>query len=236
MWVFSKMLSLCRPCLSGTVLILLASNLLLWENVASVPMHTSLAEYGEMSLSDLLDHAIILSHNVSELTAEMHSMFLEDVLYKPGRWFTDSYLTACHTSTLTISVSKEGARQMPGVFLVKEMISMLGSWIYPLYHVATELSRMEEAPDEIISRARNIEGKIRVLIDTLKGILSKIQPGSPENERYPVWNELASLQSPDDEVRHFALFNLFQCLVKDSRKIDSHLRLLKCKLVYYRDC
>ncbi|XP_034366889.2 prolactin-6A1-like isoform X1 [Arvicanthis niloticus] len=230
------MLSLRQPCFSGTLLILLASNLFLWENVASVPMHARLAGYREMYLNDLLDHAIILSHNVSELIAETHRIFLEDVLYRPGRWFPERDLTACHTSTLTISVSKEGAQQMPGVFLVKEMISMLEAWIYPLHHVATELSRMEDTPNEIISRARNIEERIRALIDALRGILIKIQPGSPQNERYPVWNELASLQSPDDEVRHFALFKLFQCLVKDSRKINSSLRLLKCKLVYNRNC
>ncbi|XP_021036431.1 prolactin-6A1 isoform X1 [Mus caroli] len=230
------MLSLSQPYFSGTLLILLASNFLLWKNVASVPMHASWAEYGEMSIYDLLDHATILSHNVSELTAEMHGIFMEDVRYKPGRWFSDRYLTACHTSTLTISVSKEGARQMPGVFLVKEMISMLTAWRYPLYHIITELSYMEQAPDEIISRARNIEEKIIVLIEVLRGILSKIQPEPPENERYPVWNELASLQSPDEDLRHLTLFNLFQCLVKDSRKIDSSTRLLKCKLLYNRDC
>ncbi|XP_031215275.1 prolactin-6A1 [Mastomys coucha] len=230
------MLSLSQPCFSGTLLMLLAANPLLWKNVASVPMHDSLTEYSEMSLHDLLDHAIILSHNVSELTAEMHRIFMEDVRYKPGRWFSDSYLTACHTSSITISVSKEGAQHMPGVFLVKEMINMLGAWSYPLYHIATELSYMEEAPDEIISRAKNIDEKIKALIYALRGILSKIQPGPPENERYPMWNELASLQSPDEELRHYTLFNLFQCLVKDSRRIDSNLRLLKCKLIYNRDC
>ncbi|XP_052013733.1 prolactin-6A1-like isoform X2 [Apodemus sylvaticus] len=229
------MLSLNQSCF-WTLLMLLASNLILWNNVASVPMHDSWTRYDEMSLYDLLDHAIVLSHNVSDITAEMHKIFLEDVLYKPGRWFPESYLTACHTSALSISVSKEGTQQMPGVFLVKEMISMLGAWKYPLYHIATELSYMEEAPNEIISRVKSIEEKIKVLIDALKGILSKIQPGSPENEIYPMWNELASLQSPDEDVRYFTLFNLFLCLVKDTRKIDSNFRLLKCKLVYNRDC
>ncbi|XP_021070848.1 prolactin-6A1 [Mus pahari] len=230
------MLSLSQPCFWTLLMLLVASNFLLWKNVASVPMYASLAEYAEMSIYDLLDHGAILSHNVSELTAEMHRIFMEDVRYKPGRWFSDRYLTACHTSTLTISVSKEGAQQLPGVFLVKEMISMLESWRYPLYHIATELSYMEQAPDEIISRARNIEEKIIVLTDVLRGILSKIQHGPPENERYPMWNELSSLKSPDEDLRHLTLFNLFQCLVKDTRKIDSSLRLLKCKLLYNRDC
>jgi hypothetical protein len=51
---------------------------------------------------------------------------------------------------------------------------MLTAWRYPLYHIITELSYMEQAPDEIISRARNIEEKIIVLIEALRGILSKV--------------------------------------------------------------
>ncbi|XP_032740963.1 prolactin-6A1 isoform X1 [Rattus rattus] len=221
---------------AGTLLMLLMSNILLWESVASVPRHASGAGHGEMSLHGLLDHAIILAHNVTELIAEMNSVFLEDVLYKPGRWFPERDLTACHRSPFTIAVSKEGTQQRLGVFLVKEMIGMLETWTFSLYHIANEMSHMEEPPDEIISRAKNIEEKIKELMDVLKGILNKIQPGSPENERFPVWNELAYLRSPDEERRHFAFTNLFQCLLQDSRKFDSNVRLLKCRLIYNRDC
>lgn len=61
-----------------------------------------------------------------------------------------------------------------GVFLLKETIGMLGAWIDPLYYIATELSRMEDAPNDIISKAKDIEGKIRGLLEALKRILSKV--------------------------------------------------------------
>ena len=64
---------------------LLASNFILWNNVASMPMHASLTGYDEMSLYDLLDHAIILSHNVSDLTAEMHRIFVSTSLWFSGK-------------------------------------------------------------------------------------------------------------------------------------------------------
>lgn len=60
---------------------LLMSNILLWENVASVPRHASGAGRGEMSLHGLLDHAIILAHNVTELIAEMNSVFVSTSLW-----------------------------------------------------------------------------------------------------------------------------------------------------------
>lgn len=51
---------------------------------------------------------------------------------------------------------------------------MLGAWIDPLHYIATELSRMEDAPNDIISKAKDIEGKIRGLLEALKRILSKV--------------------------------------------------------------
>lgn len=84
---------------------LLASNFLLWKNVAPVPMYASLDEYGEMSIYDLLDHVTILSHNVSELTAEMHRIFVSTSLWVSDKmglqasycralWFTRKHATA----------------------------------------------------------------------------------------------------------------------------------------------
>ncbi|XP_036042768.1 prolactin-6A1-like [Onychomys torridus] len=221
---------------SGTLLKLLVLNLFLRENVASVPMHARLAGHGKMSVKDLLDRAITLSQNIRELTAEMHRIFLEDVQYTPGRWFPKRDLTGCHTSAFAILIPKEGAPQIRGIFLLKETIGMLGSWKNPLHYIANELSRMEEAPNDIISRAQNIEAKIKELTEALKRIVSKIHPGFQEIYVYPYWNGLASLQSPDEDTRFFALYNLFQCLTKDSRKVDSNLRLLTCLLIYKTDC
>ncbi|XP_005066338.1 prolactin-6A1-like [Mesocricetus auratus] len=229
-------LSLSQPCFSGTLLMLMVLNLFLWKKVASVPMHAILPDHEVMSLNDLLDHAITLSYNITELTAETQRIFLHDVQYKPTRWFPERDLTGCHTSVFSVSMPKDGAQQIQGIFLLKETIGLLGAWKDPLHHIATELSYMEEVPTDIISRAKNIEAKIKELLEALKRILRKIQPGFPESYAYPTWNGLISLQSPDEDTRFFALFNLFQCLTKDSRKVPSNLRHLQCQLLYKTIC
>ncbi|XP_035297614.1 prolactin-6A1-like [Cricetulus griseus] len=235
-WKFSEMqLSLSQPCF-WTLLMLTVLNLLLWERAASVPMHASLIDHDMMSLKDLLDHAVTLSYNITELTTEIQRIFLEDVQYTPGRWFPERELTGCHTSAVSVSIPKDGAQQIHGVFLLKETISLLEAWKYPLHHIATVLSHMEDAPNDIISRAKNIEAKTKELLADLKRILSKIQPGFPESYAYPTWNGLASLQSPDEETRFFALYNFLHCLTKDSRKVHSNLKLLQCQLLYQTDC
>ncbi|CAO2595592.1 Prl6a1 [Lemmus lemmus] len=228
-------LSLSQPCFSGALLMLLMLNLFLWEKAASVPVYTILSSYGGMSLNELLDHAKTESYNIRELIAEMHKIFLEDVRYTPLRWFPERDLTGCHTSALSVLIPQDGAQQIQGEFLLKETIGMLGAWNDPLHHIATELSHMEDPPNDIISKAKDIEGKIKELLEALTWILSKIHPGFPRYI-YPTWSGLASLQSPDEETRFFALYNLLHCLKKDSRKVHSNLRRLQCQLVYKRDC
>lgn len=62
---------------------LLVSSLLLWENMASASMDTSVSGNGEVSLKDHFDDAIILSKNISELATEIRRLFVSTSLV-PG--------------------------------------------------------------------------------------------------------------------------------------------------------
>ncbi|KAF4013701.1 hypothetical protein G4228_004687 [Cervus hanglu yarkandensis] len=44
------------------------------------------------------------------------------------------------------------------------------------------------------------------------------------------WTELQSLTSRDEKTRHYAFFILFQCLHRDTRKIDIYTKILACRI------
>ncbi|XP_005066334.1 prolactin-6A1-like [Mesocricetus auratus] len=221
---------------SGTLLMLLVSNLVLWKNVVSVRLCPSWDSSCQGNLNNMFDYALSLSHEIKNQTDEMLNNFLQDIQYKPGRWYLDGAQSSCHTSTFAILLPEEETKQIKGIFLLQEILTMLGAWKDPLDHVVTELGRMEEAPTAIIARA-NIVGTAMVgLQEGIRRILGKIYPGFKEFEEYPFWKGLASLQSSDEDLRVFALSSLFQCLKRDSQKIDSNLKLLKCQFAYARGC
>ncbi|OBS63874.1 hypothetical protein A6R68_07587, partial [Neotoma lepida] len=60
------------------LLLLLVSNLLLWEKVASVPLSSDEIDDDQLYLKKLFDHAMILSQNISKLNIEMRRTYLED--------------------------------------------------------------------------------------------------------------------------------------------------------------
>ncbi|CAO2595588.1 Prl6a1 [Lemmus lemmus] len=212
--------------------LLLVSNLL-WEYVVPMPMCLDLEGYNEVSIEEIFDRAIIIAQYNSNLTTQMSEEFDEN--FAESVWYQARNSSTCHTASLTTPEDNEQIQQTQGEFLLKETIGMLGAWNDPLHHIATELSHMEDPPNDIISKAKDIEGKIKELLEALTWILSKIHPGFPRYI-YPTWSGLASLQSPDEETRFFALYNLLHCLKKDSRKVHSNLRRLQCQLVYKRDC
>ncbi|EGV91586.1 Prolactin-7A2 [Cricetulus griseus] len=58
---------------------LLVSNLLLSEKVASMPMNVSEAGRSEVSLKDLFDNATILSENITKLSTDMRMEFAKAI-------------------------------------------------------------------------------------------------------------------------------------------------------------
>ncbi|MEJ1284630.1 prolactin family 6 subfamily a member 1 [Cricetulus griseus] len=182
---------LCRCIRRGTLLALLVSNLVVWENVASVPLCPSWDSSCQGSLNNMFDYALSLSYEIQNQAAAMLNDF--------------------------------------GIFLLQEILTILGAWTDPLDHVVTELSVMEEAPTSIIAKANTVGTAMKGLQEGVRRILGKIYPRFKEVEEYPIWKGLASLQSPDEDLRVFAFNSLFQCLKRDSRKIDSNLKLLKCR-------
>ncbi|XP_036044805.1 prolactin-7C1-like [Onychomys torridus] len=239
--------SLTQPSLLGVLLLLSLSNLLQWETVTSAPIHDKASEHGEVSLKDLFDHAIALSQTTSALTVEMRKLFFSDgfsakmfkkfVLdFLKNKTYMNETLNSCHTFSLNTPETVEEARDISFENFLKMILSLVHAWNKPLHHLVTELRDMKGAPDAILTRAKGIENLNSELLESIIMILSKIHPGLEENETYPDWKDLDSLQAADEESHFFALYKLFYCLRVDTYTIDIYLKYLRCVLVGGDSC
>ncbi|KAF7464071.1 Hypothetical predicted protein [Marmota monax] len=64
----------------------------------------------QVSLRDLFDRAVILSHYIHNLSSEMFNEF--DKRYAQGRGFITKAINSCHTSSLSTPEDKEQAQQI----------------------------------------------------------------------------------------------------------------------------
>ncbi|XP_052013731.1 prolactin-7B1 [Apodemus sylvaticus] len=239
-------LSLTQPCF-WALQIQLLSSLLLWDKVVSIPTNGSGSHVTETLTEDLFDDAIILSQHINGLAIETRRIFLSNnfssdmfitftLQFNRHDEFVVNGLNSCHTSSLkTPKTEKEAKRiSLPG--FVKMIVSILHAWENPLNHMETELQNMPGAPFAILARVKDIEVKNKILLDRIMKIAKKVKHRIEENEEYPVWSELASLQSANEESRFFALYKLSYCLFVDTDKVEHYLKHLKCRYFHGYMC
>ncbi|KAH0617890.1 hypothetical protein JD844_016593, partial [Phrynosoma platyrhinos] len=228
--------------------ILLMTNIFLTRKcVTSSPICPNGSDSCQVSLGDLFDRAVKLSHYIHSLSAEIFNEFLpsalkviyaylQDERYTQGRGFIAKAVNSCHTSSLITPEDKEQAQQIHHEDLLNLVLSVLRSWNDPLLHLVSEVQRIREAPDTILWKAVEIEAQNKRLLEGMERIVGRVHPGDLGNEVHSQWLGLPSLQLADEDSRLFAFYNLLHCLRRDSNKIDNYLKLLKCRLIHDSNC
>ncbi|KAF6110902.1 prolactin [Phyllostomus discolor] len=218
----------------SSLLLLLLSNLLLCGSVGSLPVCPSGAVNCEVSLRDLFDRAVVLSHYIHNLSAEMFRKF--DQQYAQGKGFMARAINSCHTASIPTPENKEQAQSIHHEALLSLVLGVLRSWNAPLYHLATEVRGMQGPQGDILSKAIEIEERNKQLLEGMEKILGEVFPGIKENEILSVWPGFPTPQTADEDSRLSAFYNLLYCLRRDSHKVDSYLKLLKCRIIYDNNC
>uniref|UniRef100_A0A8C2SI42 PROLACTIN protein n=1 Tax=Capra hircus TaxID=9925 RepID=A0A8C2SI42_CAPHI len=94
---------------SRLLLLLVVSNLLLCQGVVSTPVCPNGPGNCQVSLRDLFDRAVMVSHYIHNLSSEMFNEF--DKRYAQGKGYITMALNSCHTSSLPTPEDKEQAQQ-----------------------------------------------------------------------------------------------------------------------------
>ncbi|XP_031214925.1 prolactin-4A1 [Mastomys coucha] len=221
-------LSLTQQWSSCTVLLLLVSNLLLWESTASAMKAKTLNVYDYTTFGDTWNQAIKVSQSMNHEISQLSTHF--KVFYAQGRGF-EQRTTRCHTSSLSCPENKEQARKIQLEVLLGLAHSLLQAWVDPLYHLWVEMCDRLGSTPPTLYKALKVKTLNRNLLEAIKKIALKGNFEINENANYTAWSELGFLQSPNRNTRYFAFHNLFHCLKRDSHYVEMYLKLLKCQLI-----
>ncbi|CAO2595605.1 Prl7a1, partial [Lemmus lemmus] len=230
---------------AGAILLLLVSNLLLWENVASVPLSTIETDDDNLYLEELFDHAMILLHNISKLNTEMRRMYVStslissNPLSKMLEYFADQEfliktLTCCHNYRIKTPKNMDEGQKISLEDFPKLILSRMQAWNDTLHNLLIILGSMPGTHDDVLSLAKDIKTKTAELFEDTKSILSKIY-GTTENVDYTIWSGLEDIQSSDEDSRFIALCKLSYCLHIDLQTVDLSLMILRCMVLVDSD-
>ncbi|XP_017655470.1 prolactin-like [Nannospalax galili] len=227
-----------QPCFSGALLLLL-STLWLWKNVTSAPECHSKDASCEVSLQELFDSAISQSKKIRDLSTTMWYIFLTRS-YNSQRFQerTTKAMNDCHGSFLENPDTEKEVKEIQSDVLLNVTLRMVGAWNTALQHLTKEMGGVLSIPPalSIFSLAKEIQEKNQELLDDIYRIQRKVYPGFQEDKNYPVWSELASLQSTEENSRFLAAYNLVECLYFDMYDIKDNLNLLRCLIIPNNNC
>ncbi|XP_059111602.1 prolactin-3D4-like [Peromyscus eremicus] len=207
-------------------MLLLVSNLLLWEQVASKPTVS-------LSTEDLYYRVVGLSHTTYFLAADLYHEF--DMKYINTSWIKNRRLSLCHIASIYTPQSREEVHETKTEDLLKAMINISHAWEEPLKYLISTVPILKEASDKMLKRANAVRNRIRVLQEGMKIILSRSQK-KVEKDPYPAWSGLADLQSSDEDTHLFAFYSLVHCLKRDTHKINTYLKMLRCRDIFKNKC
>ncbi|XP_052013571.1 prolactin-2C5-like isoform X2 [Apodemus sylvaticus] len=224
-------LSLTQPS-SWILPLLMVTNLLLWKNVASVPMCAMRNARCFTFFEDTFELAGSLSHNISIEISTLFTEFENQYAKLPG--LKSRSRMRCHTSSFPIPENKEQARHTHYAALLKSGLMILDAWESPLDDLVSELSTIENVPDTIISKAKDIKTKIDAVQKGVNSLISSMN-GDEENNK-PACSRLPLLQTNKEDARIRSLYGMISCLDNDFKKVDIYLNVLKCYMLKRDNC
>ncbi|KAI4899584.1 hypothetical protein NFI96_016492 [Prochilodus magdalenae] len=181
-----------------------------------------------VSLNDLLERASQLSdklHSLStSLTNDLDSHFPPMVkMMRPSM---------CHTSSLQIPNDKDQALRVPENELLSLARSLLLAWSDPLALLSSEATTLPHPERNAInSKTRELQDHTSSLGAGLERLVHKMGPSSEALSSLPFYNN----EVGQDRISRLVNFHfLLSCFRRDSHKIDSFLKVLRCRAAKMR--
>uniref|UniRef100_A0A1A8IJR4 Prolactin n=3 Tax=Nothobranchiidae TaxID=405002 RepID=A0A1A8IJR4_NOTKU len=183
-----------------------------------------LATCRAVPISDLLDRASQRSDKLHSLS----TMLIRDMdSHFPPRVFMERP-SMCHTSVLPTPNDKEQALLVPEPALMSLARSLLQAWAEPLSILSSNANTLPHpAKSSISSRIQELQEYSKSLGDGLDILSGKMGPDAQVISMLPYHG---GTDLGQDRITKLTKFNfLLSCLRRDSHKIDSFLKVLRCR-------
>ncbi|NXU47545.1 PRL protein, partial [Turnix velox] len=134
----------------------------------------------------------------------------------------------CHTSGMLTPNGKEYAQKIPREELTHLILKLLQAWKEPLSNFN---QHHQELPDDSLSKAKQISNMVHELkagVEKSMGIISNSLNGLTSSE--------AGGLSISNEANMMSDSDFLHCFRRDSNKVQSYLKILKCRIMPENSC
>ncbi|XP_061556939.1 prolactin [Phycodurus eques] len=181
---------------------------------------------GGVPVSDLLERASQHSDKLHSLSTTLtHEL---DSHFPPIGRMIMPRPSVCHTSSLQTPSDKEQALQVSESELFSLARSLLRAWVDPLVLLSSSADTLPHpSQSKIISKIHELQEHSNNLGDGLNVLSGKMEPAAQSVSSLPYrgGNDMGQ-----DKISKLIRFQfLLSCFRRDSHKIDSFLKVLRCR-------
>ncbi|KAG7223024.1 hypothetical protein INR49_015913 [Caranx melampygus] len=136
---------------------------------------------------------------------------------------------------LIYRVSEESC-SMFDKWLLHSVLMLVQSWIEPLVYLQTTLDRYDDAPDMLLNKTKWVSEK---LISLEQGVVVLIKKMLDEGTLTTTYSEQGIFQydvQPEMLESVMRDYTLLSCFKKDAHKMETFLKLLKCRQTDKYNC
>ncbi|XP_065137208.1 prolactin [Paramisgurnus dabryanus] len=178
-----------------------------------------------VGLNDLLERASQLSDKLHSLSTSLTNDL--DSHFPPVGRMMMPRPSMCHTSSLQIPNDKDQALKVPEDELLSLARSLLLAWSDPLALLSSEASNLAHPERNTInSKTKELQDNINSLDAGLERLVHKMGSSSDDLSYLPFY---ISNLGQDKTSRLVNFHFLLSCFRRDSHKIDSFLKVLRCR-------
>ncbi|XP_016397406.1 somatolactin beta [Sinocyclocheilus rhinocerous] len=188
-----------------------------------------------ISLEKLLERAVQHAELIHRISEESKLLFDEMLISFGVVNLHISEGTMCSPKSVPVPMSKTEIQQISDKWLLHSVLILVQFWINPLVDVQASLMNYENVPSALLNRSKWMSTKI---ISLEQGILVLIRQILGEGGLV--------LESPEDTSDRFVSsdvletvrrdYSVIYCFRKDAHKIQTFLKLLKCRQVDKENC
>ncbi|NWT66829.1 PRL protein, partial [Prunella himalayana] len=147
----------------------------------------------------------------------------------------------CHTSGMLTPNGKEYAQKIPREELTHVILKLLQAWKEPLSHFNQHIEHHQELPDDSLSKAKQISNMVHELKTGVEKIWNSTAQCSDTSVVFcsiifKICCMCSTSLSISNEANMMSDSDFIHCFRRDSNKVQSYLKILKCRIMPENSC
>lgn len=135
----------------------------------------------------------------------------------------------CHSKPFPVPNSKSEIQQISDKWLLHSVLILVQSWIEPLLYLQTSLERYADAPSDLVNKTKWVSDKLLSLEQGVVVLIRKMLDEGVLTSSFVFEEALSPYDAQSLEESVLRDYNLLTCFKKDAHKMETFLKLLKCR-------